>query len=128
MCWKNSYVLSLCITKTQVEMKDLRPISILPTLSKIMERVLGWQPKGFINAKSILPVVHSHQINRELSCRKNTSNVCKGENILTKKGVVPQGSILVLLLFSKYTSNLIRCLQTTTPHMYANDTQMYICF
>ena len=53
--WKQAHVLPLPKINEPQEMKDLRSISILPILSKIMEKSLDKQIRGHINAFQILP-------------------------------------------------------------------------
>ena len=53
--WKHAHVLPLPKINEPQEMKDLRSISILPILSKIMEKSLDKQIRGHINAFQILP-------------------------------------------------------------------------
>lgn len=52
-------MLPLCNTKNPDSMKDLEPISRLPILSKIVEKVLVWQIKEYTNVKGILKEVQS---------------------------------------------------------------------
>ena len=63
----------------------------------------------------------SYLSNREQQCSVN-------DQISSKKTItcgVPQGSILGPLLFLLYINDLSECLSSTTPCMYADDTQIF---
>lgn len=53
--WKTAHVIPLPKVKNPNELKDLRPISILPALSKVFERVLYNQLKVHVQTYSIIP-------------------------------------------------------------------------
>ena len=53
--WKIARVLPLPKVKNPNDFKDLRPISILPTLSKAFEKILVSQLKIYLNKFNILP-------------------------------------------------------------------------
>lgn len=57
--WKLAYVTPLPKVSSPVEFKDLRPISILPALSKLYEKILYLQLKEHLNKYNILPSVQS---------------------------------------------------------------------
>lgn len=59
MGWKYSFLLPVPKVSSITSMSDLRPISILPTLSKIFERVLESQLREYINKHSLLPPIQS---------------------------------------------------------------------
>lgn len=58
-CWKESMVRPLPKVSSPTEVSDLRPISILPTLSKVCERVLLDQLRGYLRDYNILPETQS---------------------------------------------------------------------
>lgn len=69
-CWKNY--------NNPVEIKNLRPIGILPILSKIVERVLEWQINEYIHEKGILPEIQSgfrKNHNCKITLTKTTSDI-----------------------------------------------------
>lgn len=57
--WKIAKVIPLPKGTTVEEFKDLRPISILPVLSKIVERVVYTQLSKYLEAENILPDMQS---------------------------------------------------------------------
>lgn len=57
--WKIAHVLPLPKTKNPDSLKELRPISILPTLSKVAEKILFWQIKSHCDMYSSIPVNQS---------------------------------------------------------------------
>lgn len=57
--WKMAKVVPLPKKNNPVELKDLRPISILPCLSKIMEKVVCQQLTTYLEINKILPEVQS---------------------------------------------------------------------
>lgn len=54
-CWKSAVVIPIPKVSNPTTYKDLRPISILPTLSKVLERVMESQLRVHVNNFSILP-------------------------------------------------------------------------
>ena len=57
--WKIANIMPLPKTKKPVEYKDLRPISILPILSKLIEKVLNMQIREHLDKFKILPPTQS---------------------------------------------------------------------
>lgn len=57
--WKTSIVTPIPKINDPVELKDLRPISILPFLSKLLERVICDQLTSYVEANDILPPLQS---------------------------------------------------------------------
>lgn len=63
--------------------------------------------------------------------RNRQQKVCidnESSNYITLKSGVPQGSILGPLLFTLYSSQLIKCLSHCQIHFYADDAQLYHSF
>ena len=57
--WKASFLLPIPKVSDPQELKDLRPISILPTLSKVLERVMDGQIREYCRLCGLLPPVQS---------------------------------------------------------------------
>lgn len=57
--WKTSLIKPLPKTSTPNKLEDLRPISILPTISKIFEKLLHKQISSFLSKYNILPQLQS---------------------------------------------------------------------
>lgn len=57
--WKNSLITPLSKVSDPAEFAHLRPISILPTMSKILERVLHTQMLGYVIGSDIVPEMQS---------------------------------------------------------------------
>lgn len=57
--WKTAIVRPIPKNNTPNELKDLRPISILPCMSKIMEKVVCQQMTSYLENNKILPALQS---------------------------------------------------------------------
>lgn len=57
--WKRAIIIPLPKKTAPEELKDLRPISILPTLSKIIERVLEGQLRIHLEINQVIPEMQS---------------------------------------------------------------------
>lgn len=57
--WKTAQVIPLPKTKLPSDYKDLRPISILPCLSKVLEKIMAIQIRQYVNQHTILPETQS---------------------------------------------------------------------
>lgn len=95
--WKLAQVIPLPKTDSPKEYKDLRPISILPVLSKILEFAIKDQLVEYIENNNILPYTQSG-FRKGYSCATALLNVI--DNILeaTDSGKL---TVLVLLDYSK---------------------------
>lgn len=57
--WKEALVTPICKNKDPKEFNDLRPISILPTLSKILEKIVDMQFRSYLDKCNIIPNIQS---------------------------------------------------------------------
>ena len=95
--WKVSHVVPLPKVDNVQEYKDLRPISILPVFSKLLERAIKKQIVEHIEINNILPVVQSG-FRKGHSCATALLNVTDYIFKATEAGKV---SVLVLLDYTK---------------------------
>lgn len=95
--WKTSIVRPIPKTNNPAGYKDLRPISILPFLSKIVEKAVCMQVTNFLEQNNILP-------KKQSGFRKGhgtaTALLDVVDNILAAQDV-GEGTILALLDFSR---------------------------
>lgn len=95
--WKTAKILPLPKINSPLTYKDLRPISILPCLSKILEKVLVAQIQQHLDDQGILPKTQSG-FRRGYSCTTSLLNIT--DDIL-RAADDNRLSIMVLLDFSK---------------------------
>lgn len=95
--WKVAKVRPLPKINNPVDLKDLRPISILPFMSKIIEKVVSMQLTEYLQVNDILP-------SKQSGFRKGRGTVTAlldvVDDILAGQDV-GEGAILVLLDFSR---------------------------
>jgi len=104
--WKTAIVRPIAKIKNPVELKDLRPISVLPTLSKVLEKIIDIQLRQYFDTYSILPTCQSG-FRKYHSCTTALLNVSDDLLAGRDKGCV---SILALLDFSKAFDTIDHCL------------------
>ena len=95
--WKQAQVIPLPKISNPTKLGHLRSISILPTLSKVLERVMNTQILNFLNINQILPVKQSG-FRPGYSCESALCDITDDILKATNDGKV---SVLVLLDFSK---------------------------
>ena len=95
--WKKSIVLPLPKNKNPKACSDLRPVSILPVLSKLLEKILYNQLMTYIVANNILPIEQSG-FRAGFSCTTALMNIVDDIVRATDKG---KATILCLLDYSK---------------------------
>lgn len=100
--WKIALVKPLPKISDPSDMKDLRPISILPFLSKVLEKAVYEQVLDFCNRNDIFPELQSG-FRRGRSTASALSDVV--DNILAAQDT-GQGTILALLDFSRAFDSL----------------------
>jgi hypothetical protein len=112
--WKTALVTPLPKTSTTTSLNDLRPISLLPTLSKILEKIVYQQMIAYVDSCNILPVSQSgfRKAHSTTSALLNiTDNILRGydQNLLT---------ILVSLDYSKAFDTIDHDLMCAKLHYY----------
>lgn len=96
-CWKRAKIVPIPKIKSPSSLNDLRPISILPTFSKILERIMESQMQNYLHAKSIIPINQSG-FQKGHSCATALLHITDDVINATDKN---QLTLLVLLDFSK---------------------------
>ena len=95
--WKESLVIPLPKTDNPTELRELRPISILPYLSKILEKAVFEQLSKYVESNGVLPLLQS-------GFRRGRGTVTAlldvTDNILSDQDG-GRGTILTLLDFSR---------------------------
>lgn len=95
--WKSALVTPLPKKSSVTQFQDLRPVSILPCMSKILERVVHMQLSSYMEENDILPV-------RQSGFRKSHSTATAlldiTDNIVTAQDR-GMGTIMVLLDYSR---------------------------
>ena len=95
--WKKSIVIPLAKVSNAAELSQLRPISILPTASKILEDVVGAQLEKHIDRHHLLPSMQS-AYRRGFS---TSTALLRVTNDLTSAMDAGMASFLLLLDYSK---------------------------
>ena len=100
--WKIAKIIPLPKNTQPTEFNELRPISILPTMSKICERILYNQIYAFVESENILPSIQSG-FRRGHSCTTALLNVIDDIKCLQDNSM---DTVLVALDFSKAFDSL----------------------
>ncbi|XP_031333905.1 uncharacterized protein LOC116163917 [Photinus pyralis] len=95
--WKKAVITPLPKTPRPNEFKDLRPISILPVMSKIIEKIMNDQLRAYVDAKHIIPD-HQSGFRPNYSC--TTALIDTVDDIITATDS-KLISVLALLDYSK---------------------------
>lgn len=95
--WKIPVVIPLPKTKDPAEYGDLRPISILPCLSKVIEKIVAEQIRVFLDTNNILPEYQSG-FRSQYSCSTALSFILTDILTAIENG---ETTILVLIDYSK---------------------------
>lgn len=195
-CWKRSIVKPIPKKNVVSELKDLRPISILPVLSKVLEKVILEQILEHVEKINVIPKFQSgfrrgHSTETALlhvtddllaasdqglssimvlldysrafdclhpdlllaklehygfsddTCRwfktylsnreqavvtEDKDGEMRFSSVKTVERGVPQGSLLSPILFSIFTADLPKYIQSCKFHFYADDIQLYFSF
>lgn len=100
--WKKALVTPLPKIDEPKDLKDLRPISILPFLSKLLEKVVYTQLMDYVERNKILP---SHQSGFRRGRSTTTALLDVTDNILADQDA-GRGTLLALLDFSRAFDSL----------------------
>lgn len=95
--WKSAIITALAKKSNPTEYKDLRGISILPTLSKIIEKIMEQQLRDYLTLNNLLPIVQSG-FRPGYSCTTALLNIMDDIITASDKG---ECTALVLLDFSR---------------------------
>lgn len=118
--WKTAIVKPIPKIPNPVEIKDLRPISLLPCLSKVLEKVVCSQVTEFLEEHNILPDMQS---GFRKSRGTNTALLDVTDNILAAQDE-GMGTILVLLDFSRAFDSINTSLMLSKLNFYGFDSSV----
>lgn len=96
-CWKKAKIILIPKVSNSNNIEDYRPISILPTFSKILEKAIEIQMQGYLRGKCIIPSTQSG-FRRSFSCGTALLNITDDIIKATDEGKL---TLLILLDFSK---------------------------
>lgn len=96
-CWKKALIVPLPKVNDPHELKDLRPISILPCLSKILEKIINEQLMEHVEENHIMPETQSG-FRKNHGCSTALATVCDDIFRASDSGEI---TVLALLDFSK---------------------------
>lgn len=138
--WKIAHVIPLPKSAKVEQYKDLRPISLLPTLSKILESIMSQQIKQYLKNNNLMPP-HQSGFRARHSCTtallKITDDIIQAtdENKLTVLVLLDYSKafdcvnyniLLSMLHFHGFSSNAVKLLETyligRTQMVKRNDT------
>ncbi|XP_047543160.1 uncharacterized protein LOC125075491 [Vanessa atalanta] len=112
--WKNAIVKPIPKIDNPINISDFRPISILPSLSKVLEKIVCFQLTDYLEANEILPCVQS-------GFRKGRSTSTALANVVDdvlRAQDAGEGTILVLLDFSRAFDTINLALLLSKLHYY----------
>lgn len=115
--WKISKILPLPKRQNIEDYNDIRPISILPVLSKVIEKVMNVQIREFLNAHNILPNCQSG-FRPGYSCATALLSITDDIIEAADKGLA---TILVLIDYSKAFDRLNHDLLISILHYIGFD-------
>lgn len=95
--WKKAIITPLPKTNNPVNFSDLRPISILPTVSKVLEKIMNYQIRRYLDSHNLLPQTQSG-FRQSYSCTTALLNITDDILEATDNG---KSTALVLLDYSK---------------------------
>lgn len=116
-CWKHALVLPLPKVSSPTEYKHLRPISILPVMSKILEKILNIQIRRYITEFNILPDNQSG-FRAQHSCTTALLNVTDDIIAASDTGKV---TALILLDYSKAFDSIDHKIMISILHFIGFD-------
>lgn len=115
--WKNSLVIPLPKINNPSEFGHLRPISILPTLSKVLEKIIYRQINDYVERMNVIPTVQSGFRARH-SCSTALLNIVDDILNATDEN---KCTVLILLDYSKAFDTVNHQLLVSILHFFGFD-------